>query len=89
MNLNFDNKAWMLIFIVGFVVVLLTSKCLCNRDNFGPVRAIRPIIPIIPGRPVIPTILVKPLTLSQTSQYVHCWRTRIYPDSLSRPNRQP
>lgn len=34
MNLNFDNKAWMLIFIVGFVVVLLTSKCLCNSENF-------------------------------------------------------
>jgi hypothetical protein len=34
MNLNFDNKAWMLIFIVGFVVILLTSKCLCNSENF-------------------------------------------------------
>jgi len=34
MNLNFDNKAWMLIFIIGFVMVLLTSKCLCNSENF-------------------------------------------------------
>jgi hypothetical protein len=34
MNLNFDNKAWMLIFIIGFVMVLLTSKCLCNNEKF-------------------------------------------------------
>ena len=37
MNLNFDNKAWMLIFIVGFVMVLLTSKCLCNSENFASI----------------------------------------------------
>ena len=35
MNLNFDNKLWLFIFIIGFVMVLLTSKCLCNRDNFA------------------------------------------------------
>lgn len=34
MNLNFDNRVWMLIFIIGFVMVLLTSKCLCSTENF-------------------------------------------------------
>lgn len=34
MYLNFDNRAWMFIFIIGFVMVLLTSKCLCNSEKF-------------------------------------------------------
>jgi hypothetical protein len=33
-NLKFDNNVWMFIFIVGFVMVLLTSKCLCNNEQF-------------------------------------------------------
>jgi hypothetical protein len=36
MNLNFDNKVWMFIFIIGFIIVVLSSKCLCNSENFGP-----------------------------------------------------
>ena len=34
MNLNFDNKVWMFIFIIGFIMVVLASKCLCNNENF-------------------------------------------------------